>query len=294
MRYVVLFIIFILLIAGLLFLAFNYLGLGQVGDDNPTPPANPPTVTPPTTTPPGTTPPGQTPGTPPTSGKTDAERLVDSVDKKSGNYSTGQTLEIEIKATPPNTSSNKTKLRLKASGMQIIGYTAPTDSTWTSITTGNECSTRYSSTDVCVDLTKEPGRSIVYGESLGKVRVRFTTRGQGILSFTTENGYYTGDNFTSLSGTLSVFGITGNSLPSTAIISDQADLVFAGLFVMVLAIVLYRSGIVQRATINLIGASGFGLNTFNSEQSGVRGFLNSLGLRRVRSLHRRRIESDQD
>ncbi len=292
MKYVILFIIFLLLVGGVVFLFFNLF-------------SNQPPSTPPASAPinnggntggntggnnggnTGGSNGGNTGGSNSNNGGTGTppilntpENLAESITPNSGNYSTGQLVDITLNATPP-AGATRVNIRLEVVGAQIVNFIEPL-SGWQSIVAGPSCTQKFSAGLVCVTLTKSAGVTITRGETLGTVRVRVIDPSAFSLRYVSGTSYIVGNQTIPFTGMAGNFNGNG-SLPQTALISDEVDRLLLAFAAIVMALLVHRFGLVQKATLAFTANTGLGWDAYAADDRGIKGIIQRMHLSGIRS-----------
>lgn len=167
------------------------------------------------------------------------------VSPSSGSYAYGTQVTLTIAASSVVSGQTAVNLDLTFTNATVLSYTAPVGGTWSTFLAGTpQCNgvAFYSSSKVCVALAKNTG-TIVAGESLGSVTIRFDKLTGAATAFKTGNNVYiNGDTDASEvdDGDIASFTITG-TIPDTSLKDPVGRLVaFGGVLLVLIGLVLYR------------------------------------------------------
>jgi LPXTG-motif cell wall-anchored protein len=155
-----------------------------------------------------------------------------------------QTIQI-VASNLPNSTTSAVNLRITLSGVgQIVNFTRPTTG-WQFFVSVCPGSTDFTTTLVCVDMTRTSGNYLVSGDSLGTLVIKGTASGTITLTATGASGSELGSGYTSggifyaRTGTLGTYTVT-SSIPNTAI-EDVEWGVVLGISMIILGGALYIS-----------------------------------------------------
>lgn len=162
-----------------------------------------------------------------------------SMSPASGTVAVNSSQTLAIVATPPS-GSTAVQVRLTVSGATITNYTLPSSSSWLSIPACGG-GAAFTSTQICIDLSKTDASNIASGESLGTVTIQIPASGSVTFTRGSENAYLVGSNLQFSTGTAGTYTIGASSnLPNTALFdADNARYFGAGLVLAGATLVIY-------------------------------------------------------
>ena len=132
----------------------------------------------------------------------------------SGNKASNTEENMTVLAAPAVAGDSIATVRLHFTNVAVVSWTDNSNLLSIGACSGG---TKYTSTDVCVDLSNTAG-PYVTGTLLGTVKVRWGNLGSATIVRTTGNGYYDGNTFSEQLGTAGSYNVVaGTGIPPTAL-----------------------------------------------------------------------------